>query len=293
MSIKVLQIVTDRVLAVLKEGKVPWRKPWKDSVAPCNISGREYNGINFFLLSMLGHEMPVYLTFNQIKKAGGKIKAGEEKKHVPVFFWKINSYTKDAAGNDLTDPRKIPLCLYTSVWNVSQVEGVSLPKRFNEKREALPTLDAAQAIVDGYVTGPQIAHGGTRAYYSPTLDKINMPHKDDFDNAESYYSTLFHEMTHSTGHNKRLSRKEVTDPIIFGSHDYSLEELVAEMGAALACAHAGIDNTLDNSVAYIAGWVKKLTDEPRMLMTAAARAQKAFKHIAPQFTQEAVTEEMA
>jgi antirestriction protein ArdC len=291
MASNVMQYLTDRVITMLKEGKVPWRRPWKGSMAPCNISGRKYNGINFFLLSMLGFETPVFLTFNQIKKMGGTIKDGEEKKHVPVYFWKINTYTEDRFGNVLNDPRKIPLCLYTRVYNISQVDGIELPARFQTKREALPVLDAAQAIVDGYKDCPQVTHGGNRACYSPVLDKISMPIKENFINAESYYATLFHEMAHSTGHAKRLNRKEVMDPIVFGSHDYSQEELVAEMGAALACAHAGIDNTLDNSVAYIASWLDKLSNDPKVLMMAASRAQKAFDHIAPQFTTDATEQE--
>lgn len=290
MSNKVLQIVTDRVLNMLKDGIVPWRRPWQNSSSPANIAGYQYRGINFFLLSMLGYETPVFLTFNQIRKANGRIKAGEEKKHSPVFFWKVMQYNKDKLGNDLDDPRSIPIARYSQVWNISQVEGIELPKRFQNKAERLPVLDAAEAIVTGYQNAPTLVHGGDRACYSPVLDKISMPVKESFNGAEEYYSTLFHEMAHSTGHLKRLNRKELMDSNAFGSHDYSIEELVAEMSAALMCAHAGIDNTLDNSVAYIAGWVKKLQDEPKMLMIAAARAQKAFAHIAPQLVQESSEE---
>lgn len=290
MSAKVLQIVVDRVLGMLKDGIVPWRRPWKNSSSPMNIAGYPYRGINFFLLSMMGHETPVYLTFNQIRKAGGKIKSGEEKKHSPIFFWKIMQYNQDKFGNDLDDPRNIPIMRYSQVWNIAQVEGIKLPKRFLTPVERLPVLDAAEAIVNGYANAPKTVHGGDRACYSPVLDKISMPNKESFHSAEEYYSTMFHEMAHSTGHLSRLNRKEVMDGNAFGSHDYSVEELVAEMSAALMCAHSGIDNTLDNSVSYIAGWVKKLQDEPKMLMTAAARAQKAFAHIAPQLVEESSEE---
>lgn len=289
MSFKVAQILTDRVLTMLKGGSVPWRKPWKNTSRPHNIDGYPYRGMNFFLLSMLAHEVPVYLTLNQIKKHGGKIKEGENKNHAPVFFYRMLDRTKDKLGNAVTDGSKIPFMRYTQVWNISQVEGVTLPKRFQTKAEALPANDAAQAIADGFKNAPAMFRGGDRACYSPVLDKIQMPPRESFIGADEYYSTLFHEFTHSTGHLKRLNRKEVMDGNAFGSHDYSVEELVAEMGAAMLCAHAGIDNTLDNSAAYIAGWVSKLKDQPGLLMTAAGRAQKAFAHIVPEV--EEVTEE--
>lgn len=291
MSNKVLQIATDRILSALKTGTVPWRKPWKAGMRPCNIDGYEYRGINFFFLSMLGFEMPVFLTLRQIKEKGGRIKDGEEKKHSPVFFWKILSYTKDKQGNVLDDPRSIPLARYTQVWNIAQVDGIELPKRFKSTAPVIPAIDAAEAIVAGYKNAPAMQHGGNRACYSPVLDKVSMPNKEQFTSSEEYYSTLFHELAHSTGHLNRLNRKELMASTFFGSHDYSLEELVAEMGAAYLCAHAGIDNTLDNSAAYIAGWMKALQADEKMLMTAAARAQKAFAHIVPDSNVEATESE--
>lgn len=281
MSAKVAQILTDRVLKMLNGGMIPWRKPWKNAIRPHNIDGYAYRGMNFFLLSMLGHETPVYLTLNQIKKRGGKIKDGENKNHAPIFFYTMLDRTQDKLGNPVADGGKIPFMRYTQVWNISQVEGIELPKRFQTKGEKLPANDAAQAIVDGFQNAPELFHGGDSACYSPVLDKVKMPPREAFGSIGEYYSTLFHELTHSTGHTNRLNRKEVMDGNAFGSHDYSVEELTAEMGAAMLCAHAGIDNTLENSAAYIAGWVSKLKDQPAMLMTAAGRAQKAFSHIVP------------
>lgn len=294
MSLKVLQIVTDRVLAALDKGIVPWRKPW-NSARPMNIMGYPYRGINFFLLSMLAHPTPVYLTFNQIKQKGGRIKAGEEKKHVPVFFWKILSYTKDRSGVELDDPRTVPLVRYTQVWNIDQVEGVELPKRFKAQRDAVPVLEAAEAIAAGYKAAPTVKHGGNRACYIPALDIVHMPNRDDFngDNgAEEYYSALFHEFAHSTGHKTRLNRREVMEAEYdHHAERYSAEELVAEMTAAMLCSYAGIDNTLENSVAYIAGWACRLKRDPKVLMTAAARAQKAAAYIAPQFNADETEDE--
>lgn len=284
MSQKVFEIVTQRICDLLEKGTVPWRKPWKNvsgQNAPCNIMGYPYTGINFFLLSCMAHATPVYLTFNQIKKKGGKIKAGEEKNHFPVFFWKWLNIEDKNSGDEKT----IPMCRYYQVWNIEQVEGIELPKRFQIEKSttALVKLnEIADSLINNYKDGPEVKVQGNQACYFPTTDKVHMPARDQFLGDNEYYSVLFHELTHSTGHQSRLNRKELMAPTYFGSHDYSTEELCAEMGAAFMCAHCGIDNTVENSAAYIQGWLKKLKSDPKMLMMAAARAQKAFYHIAGQ-----------
>lgn len=274
MSIKVAQIVTDRINALLAAGTVPWRKPWKNGTKPSNIDGRAYNGINFFLLSCLGYETPVYLTMNQIKKMNGRIKAGQEKLHHPVFFWK---WLEDR--NDPTSDRKIPLARYTLVWNIEQIDGIELPKRFKAEAKVFNTIEAAEKVVAGYQDGPEIRHGGDRACYTPVTDKVQMPPRENFESPNEYYATLFHELGHSTGHRSRLNRKELMDATFFGSHSYSVEELCAEMTAAFLSAHTGIDDKHENSAAYIQSWMEALKDKPTMLMQAAGRAQKAFARI--------------
>ena len=286
MAKTVFDIVTEKVTELLDKGTIPWRKPWtgKDNIVkPVNVTGREYNGINYFLLSCLGYETPVFLTFKQIQDRGGKIKDGEEKKHFPVFFWAFNKYNKDAKGN-ATEERTVPICRYYLVWNIEQTT-CELPAKLKdqtvERVQNFGTIEAAETIVANYENGPtiKVKDGSNRACYCPTTDIVSVPHKDQFTSLEEYYSTLFHELSHSTGHGSRLNRKEVVSPTFFGSHDYSVEELVAEMGAAFLCNHAGIHNTLDNSAAYINGWLSKLKSDPKMLMTAAGRAQKAFERI--------------
>jgi len=127
---------------------------------------------------------------------------------------------------------------------------------------------------------PDIQYGGNRACYSVTLDYIKLPHQHTFLSSEEYYSTLFHELAHSTGHANRLARKSILEPSYFGSHEYSKEELVAEMGAAFLCGHAGIENiTINNSAAYIQGWLKALKNDKTLLIHAAAQAQKASDYI--------------
>jgi len=127
---------------------------------------------------------------------------------------------------------------------------------------------------------PEIRHGKAEAYYKPALDLINMPRKTLFESDEEYYSVLFHELNHSTGHTSRLNRKSFAEVTPFGSEDYSKEELIAEMGAAYLCAHCNIDNkVINNSTAYIQNWLSELRNDKRLIITTAAAAQKSADYI--------------
>ena len=138
-------------------------------------------------------------------------------------------------------------------------------------------IPAAENIVAGF-SGPKVTEGGNRACYQASLDRVTVPAKGQFASEGEYYSTLFHELAHSTGHKSRLDRKEV-GASTFGSEPYSVEELTAELTSAFLCHEAGIDNTLENSAAYIQGWMAKLKDDPKAFITAAGRAQKAADFI--------------
>ena len=127
---------------------------------------------------------------------------------------------------------------------------------------------------------PEIVHAGDKAYYSPTTDRITMPPRGLFENGEEYWSTLWHEEGHAVGHPRRLNRESIKEAAPFGSAIYSVEEIVAEMTAAYLCGITGIENrTIDNSAAYIAGWVKQLRDQPKLIIHAAAQAQRACDYI--------------
>lgn len=278
---KVYQILTDKVLDLINKGVVPWRRPWKPGNMPRNYQGRPYNGCNMFLLSILkefeGWNTGIFLTFKQIQALGGKIKEGQEKRHSPVFFWNWNAKGKDSVtGDEIT----FPVFRFFLVWNFDQVEGIELPKWARENRPPVNSLEICDAIVAGYKDGPEIRHGGDRACYSPVSDLVKMPERNSFTNSEGYYATLFHELGHSTGHAKRLNRKGITDPIRYGSHEYSQEELVAELTATFLCSEAGIENVvLDNAASYLAGWWSALKKEPKMFAMASAQAMKAAKRI--------------
>ena len=266
--------ITDRVIATLEAGVVPWRKPWNGQGGmPKNlISGKAYRGINVFLLHCLAYESPFFLTFRQAKKLGGYVRKGE--RGCPVVFWTIRE-TEEEEGKI----RHVPLLRHYTVFNVAQCEGIDIPQLAEVEREHSP-IEAAEHIVENMPDAPEVRHGHTGASYSPSEDLVRMPRPEVFEDGARYYATLFHELTHSTGHSSRLDRKLDPGLAPFGSPDYSREELVAEMGAAFLCGEAGIlDTNIDQSAAYIGGWLRKLQNDRSLVVTAAAQAQKAADYI--------------
>jgi antirestriction protein ArdC len=265
----VYQVVTDRIIALLESGTVPWQKPWKGGNQwPQNlVSRRTYRGINSFLLNAAGYASPFWLTFKQVKLLGGKVKKGEHS--FPVVFWKILEEEENGQVN------KIPFLRYHGVFNVAQCDGIKVPGISVVENKFQP-IERCERVVSEMPKPPGIKHNGGRACYSPLLDEISMPEVNLFESKERYYCTLFHELTHSTGHLSRLNRKEINDPIRFGSDPYSREELVAEMGAAFLCGHCEIENTtLDQSASYIQNWLEQLKSDRKLVVHAAAQAQKS------------------
>ena len=281
MGKSVYEIVTEQILDKLEKGTIPWHKPWKTSGLSIKSwkNGREYRGINVFLLATSGKSGP-WLTIKMINEAGGRIKKGE--KSQLVIFWKTGTYTKENDDGE-KESKKSFMLRYYRVWSLEQttVPESAHPKWLREAKEStieMEPIDACEFIVDNYKEKPPIEHGGDRAYYSPIQDEIRMPEGDVFDSGEEYYSTLFHELIHSTGHSSRINRFENEKKLNpFGSEDYSKEELIAEMGASFLRAHASIesDKVQNNSAAYIASWLKNLKDNPKMVVCAASAAQSA------------------
>jgi len=279
---KVYELITNKIIESLEKGVIPWQKPWKGQEnEPKNlISKKTYSGINFFLLSMASYQQPYFITFKQAKQLGGNVKQGQ--KGWPVIFFKKVKEKKNQQG--ATEKDGYAMLRFYSVFNVDQCENIN-----PEKIPLLQTLEAldfkpleeAEKIVDGYIGHPKIESIENRACYKPFTDTINMPAKESFKSAEWYYAILFHEMTHSTGAEKRLNREGITDPIEHGSHKYSKEELIAELGSAFLCSKAGINNTIENSVAYISSWlnVLKSKDNAKWIIEAGSKAQKAVNYI--------------
>ena len=280
---KIHEMITERVINAIEDAirngtSAPWQKPWFQQGIPTNlVSKKPYRGINVFLLSMMGFVSPYFLSFKQVKSLGGKVKKGE--KAIPVIFWKQIVVNEDEQGNKLDKPKTIPLLRYYNVFNVEQTEGIDEKKIPTVERRGFNPIQDAESIVANMPNCPNITHDMARAYYMPSLDVVNMPKHELFKSEKGYYSTLFHELVHSTGHAARLNRKEVTNVNSFGSHDYSIEELVAEMGAVFLCNEIGLENQFDNSVAYLKSWLGKLKDDTKMLITASGRAQKAVDYI--------------
>jgi len=145
--------------------------------------------------------------------------------------------------------------------------------------EVVP-IENCESIIAQMPNPPAIEHTEASAYYQPSKDTVNVPPIHLFKSAAAYYSTFFHELTHSTGHESRLNRKSVSELSLYGSHDYSKEELIAEIGSCFLCNHAGIEQaTFENSAAYISGWTKKLQDDQKLVVHAAASAHKAVDFI--------------
>jgi antirestriction protein ArdC len=280
----VYEIVTERILEKLEAGTVPWHKPWKAAGGwPQNlVSGKEYRGVNVWLLGSQDFSSPFWATFKQAKQLGGSVRKGE--RGTPCILWKWINRSDENAETGEAETQKIPLVRYYSVFNVEQCDDISHKRLETQAEEPAPfnPIEAAEAIVSGYPEPPTIAHDGRgSAYYRPATDSIHMPKQETFDSEEHYYATLFHEMGHSTGSESRLARPGVTNPIRYGSHRYSQEELCAEMSSAFLLAEAGIDSgsLMNNSASYVASWVKALRDDKKLVVLAAAQAQRAADHI--------------
>lgn len=280
MSNKVYEIITNTVIEKLEQGNIPWHKPWSGGAFPKNlISKKEYRGINVFLLAAQGYASPYWLSFKQVKQVGGKVRKGE--KSTIVVFWKPVEVTETDKETGEKKKKTIPFLRYYRVFNTEQCEGID-PKKVPtiEVNSDFQPIEACEKTVAEMQDKPNIRHEENRAYYSPLQDFVNMPKKEYFKKEEFYYSVLFHELGHSTGHESRLARKANDGWGFFGSESYSKEELVAEMTAAFLCGIHQIEmETIDNSAAYIKSWLSKLQDDPKMVVLAAAQAQKASDYI--------------
>jgi antirestriction protein ArdC len=291
MKADAYQVITDRIVGLLEQGVVPWQKPWQGGeLLPRNLTSRKpYRGVNVFLLQAMSYESPLWLTYRQAQELGGNVRRGE--KACPVVFWKWLDVDECAQ----TDERKrVPLLRYYSVFNVAQCEGIPqdcIPALNRDRREH-NAIEQAERIVASMPKRPDIQHKWPRAFYSPDGDFVGIPDPALFRSGEDYYSVLFHELTHATGHESRLNRKGVSGSdglwSAFGSQSYSKEELVAEMGAAFLCGQAGIvERTIENSAAYVQSWLARLRQDARLVVQAAAQAQKAADFIlCRQFTAE-------
>ena len=266
--------VTNRIMEQMEQGIIPWQKPWVAcGKAISRTTGKPYSLLNQMLLGKAGE----YLTFKQVQDEGGKVKKGE--KSQMVVFWKWIE-TED---EETHEKKEVPFLRYYNVFHIDQCEGIAAK---HTAETAFPdgaaADDAAQAIIADYLAREKVRlshQEGDRAFYRPGTDEIVLPLMKQFRSTAEYYSTAFHEITHSTGHEKRLNRLEKI--AFFGSDAYSKEELVAEIGAATLVNHCGIEtsSSFRNNAAYIQNWLSVLKEDKRFIVSAAGKAEKAVNLI--------------
>lgn len=282
----VYELVTRRIMEALEQGVIPWRKTWKSGERQAMnwVSKRAYTGINALLTNLSPHDYPYFLTFKQANALGGKIRKGA--KSIPVVFWK--KILKDANGkivneNEAGNRQNLKeryVLRYYRIFNIADVEELEF-KLPEMPAKQVETVDACEELLAKMPKCPTIEKGEFEPCYVPPQDRIYMPRMGQFGESELYYSTLFHELIHATGHESRLSREAVTTANRFGSLTYSKEELTAEIGAAYLCKITGIElpETFENSVAYLQGWLEQLSKDKRFIFKAAAEAKAATQFI--------------
>jgi len=283
---QVYQMITDKVVESLKAGRIAWQRPWVGGTMPQNyISKNPYRGINLWITFFAPYESPYWVSFKQAKKLGGNVKQGE--KGTKITFWKpiVKKLWNDDGtpklnklGKQMVDTFLV--LKHHTIFNAEQCEGIDfeVPAKTAEGAEDVASADS---LIDLYADIPVVKHSAMpRAYYAPRADEVHMPNKDTFKSTEDYYSVKFHELAHSTGAKHRLNRDGVANFDRFGSHQYSIEELVAEMSACFMMANAGLAiEPRDNSKAYIQNWISKLENNPKFIFDASREAQKACNYM--------------
>lgn len=281
MKREVYEIVTQNIIDRMDAGHIPWQRPWNGEIGlPRNVAGRSYRGINVWILGAAGYQSPIWLTFNQARNLGGNVKRGE--KATPIVFWKMLGRDVERPDGTL-EPKLFPMMRYYSVFNLEQTENTGIKADTSSPFAEIKPLEHCEAIVHGYRDKPRIVeqiHSDRPPCYSPSLDLIDMPLRSQFNSIEQFYTALFHEMGHSTGHESRLYRATLTK-YACDNGSQNQEELVAEFCSGYLSATAGImsDALTENKAAYIQSWLKTIKEDRKMLVIAAAQAQKACDYI--------------
>jgi len=267
-------IINEMILQKLSEGKAPWRQSWNSFGAPRNYATNKcYRGINTMILAQQDVEYPLYLTFLQVKELGGRLKKGS--KSIDVIYWKTLEYEQEESI------KRIPFLKYYNVFNISCLEGVDfkLPQQQQHDR-----LSDCENLLQAMPSPPSILFKGDQPCYNRNTDVVTIPKLENFNSPEEFYATLFHELSHATGHEKRLNRETLVKPTTFGSEAYCREELVAEIATCFLCAETGIGTqTLDNSASYIQWWLQRLKtllkSDEKLFVRSSALAQRAEDYI--------------
>jgi antirestriction protein ArdC len=278
--------ITAGIVRQLEQGVRPWHQPWKMKHSaggisrPLRSNGEAYHGINVVVLWLTAFEKqyvsPLWVTFQQAKELGGFVKKGE--KGTGIVY--ANSFEKKETDHETGEEKteRIPYLKSYTVFNAEQVEG--LPEKFYAKIENPLSLEQRLEMAETYFarTKADIRHGGGKAYYRPADDFVQMPPFESFTSRESYYSTLAHECTHWTKHERRLNRSFESKR--FGDDGYAMEELVAELGAAFVCADLGITpDVMPEHASYLSAWLTVMKADNKAIFTAAAHAERAAQYL--------------
>lgn len=306
------QEITNKFIEALQGGVIPWRKPWSGSAnaARSYASGRPYSVLNQMYIYIQADKLynsdgnndayiskicgGRFLTWSEVQAIeGAKVRKGS--KAFTVTFFKMyqpkdengNPATVkaiDKDGNEVVKPRFVPVLKWYKVFSEFDVE--NLPQVAPESIKVLDPIAEADKVINEYIASNSPLKleikNSNRAYYSPSRDIVVVPERAQYNNIAEYYSTTFHELTHSTGHASRLARfAGDAAAAAFGSEEYSREELVAEMGAAMCLGRLQIEDNaaFTNSAAYVQGWLKALKNDNKMIFWASSRAEKAVKYI--------------
>lgn len=282
MRTDVYQKITDRIVSELERGVRPWLKPWNAGngegriTRPLRANGIPYRGINVLMLWSEAIEKcyasPIWMTFRQAKELSAHVRKGEEGSLV-VYADKIIRTETDSETGEQAE-RAIPFMRGYTVFNAEQIEG--LPAHYYPRpaprTETVQRIERAETFFSA--CGAQVVHGGNRACYVPSLDRIHMPRIEFFRDSESYYATRAHETVHWTRHPSRLNRDFGQKR--FGDENYAFEELVAELGSAFLSADLELTPEVrEDHASYIASWIKVLKSDKRAIFTAASHAQRA------------------
>lgn len=273
--------VTEKIIAMLESGVIPWEKPWiGSSGAWSRATGKYYSLINQFLLPS-----GEYATMTQINADGGHVKKGAKAKQVWMFYYKRIEEADDETGE--VEVKFLPRQRYERVFNIA--EDTDLEVKHDKSVDDAPSGVEPLVVLEEVKTDYLVRSGveftervGNEAYYSPSRDMVVVPDKSQFERVAEYYSTVFHELGHSTGHPSRLDRFKVNDEsACFGSEDYSREELCAELTACAVLANFGVETSTSfrNNAAYIQNWVSALKEDDKAIVRASAKAEAAFNLI--------------
>jgi antirestriction protein ArdC len=264
LIMSIAQTITDNIIKQLEAGTAPWVRPWHSNGidAPYNpVAKRYYNGINFIHLSMMPASTNYWCTYKQAQSVGAQVKKGSKGIQV-VYFSPLEIHDKTS-----DEIKKIPMLKTYTVFNADQIEGLELPAN-NAERSEIETIESCEDFIRAQKA--RISFGGNRAFYAPSIDAIQLPERTQFKSTADYYATTLHELAHWTGHESRLNRSFGKR---FGNQAYAFEELVAELGSAMLCAHLKIDGQLQHA-SYIANWLEVLKNDPKNILKAGALAQK-------------------